>query len=161
MIDEFKGDYRFLSNFYPAVVILDGREYPSVEHAYQAAKTLDTKWRSKIRSAQSAGDAKKLGNQIPRELFNPDWDAIRMEVMSDLLIQKFYDPVLRADLLATGDAELIEGNRWNDKFWGVCKGEGTNKLGQLLMVVRQLYRVIQGNAKYETSLKDRLADASH
>lgn len=161
MINEFKGEYRFLSNFYPAVVVLDDHEYPSVEHAYQAAKTFAANWRAKIRSAQSAGEAKKLGNQIPRELFLSNWDAIRVEVMSDLLIQKFYDPTLRANLLATGDVELIEGNTWGDKFWGVCRGEGTNKLGQLLMVVRQLYRVIHGNDKYETSLKDRLADASH
>jgi ribA/ribD-fused uncharacterized protein len=161
MINEFKGEYRFLSNFYPAQVVLDGAAYATVEHAYQAAKTADLQWRSKIRSAQSAGDAKKLGNQIPRELFNPKWNDIRLEIMADLLIQKFYDATLRASLLATGDAELIEGNAWGDKFWGVSRGEGTNKLGQLLMVIRQLYRVIQGNDKYETSLKDRLVDASH
>lgn len=157
MISEFKGDYRFLSNFYPAVVVMDGQEYPTVEHAYQAAKTFAANWRSKIRSAQSAGDAKKLGKQIPRELFISNWDDLRLEVMSDLLVQKFYPPILRADLLATGDVELMEGNRWGDKFWGVCNGEGKNKLGQLLMVVRQLYRVINGNEKYESSLNERLA----
>ena len=41
MINEFQGDYRFLSNFHPAEVEMDGIKYPSVEHAYQAAKSLD------------------------------------------------------------------------------------------------------------------------
>jgi len=72
------------------------------------------------------------------------------------LTQKFFDADLRAKLLATGNEELIEGNTWGDTFWGVCDGKGLNKLGQLLMVVRQMYRVIEGNPQYEEALPDRL-----
>jgi predicted NAD-dependent protein-ADP-ribosyltransferase YbiA (DUF1768 family) len=39
-------------------------------------------------------------------------------------------------LKATGDEELVEGNWWNDTFWGVCNGVGENNLGKLLMKIR-------------------------
>lgn len=59
--------------------------------------------------------------------------------MEELLRIKFsgIDPFLTRALLETGDAELIEGNTWNDTFWGVCNGEGENNLGRLLMKVRE------------------------
>jgi predicted NAD-dependent protein-ADP-ribosyltransferase YbiA (DUF1768 family) len=56
--------------------------------------------------------------------------------MRDLLRQKFAHPELRRLLLATGDAELVEGNTWGDRFWGVCAGRGQNHLGRLLMAIR-------------------------
>jgi hypothetical protein len=56
----------------------------------------------------------------------------------ELLAQKFSYPYYRDLLLATGDAELIEGNVWNDVFWGVCNGIGKNWLGKLLMQVREV-----------------------
>ena len=51
---------------------------------------------------------------------------------------KFLNPDLREKLVATGDAELIEGNHWNDTCWGVCKGIGQNNLGKILMEVRDM-----------------------
>ena len=57
---------------------------------------------------------------------------------------KFQVPELREKLLATGDEELIEGNWWNDKFWGVCKGEGCNMLGLILMEVRDYISKLRG-----------------
>lgn len=56
--------------------------------------------------------------------------------MRDLLDLKFADPALAALLLATGDADLVEGNDWGDRFWGVCDGAGANMLGRLLMELR-------------------------
>lgn len=155
MITRFKGDYRFLSNFSSSFVRLDGILYPTVEHAYQAAKTDDLKLRRQIQNAETPGEAKELGNQIP---LRPHWEFLKTEIMADLLIQKFFEPHLRSKLLATGEEELIEGNAHGDRFWGVCKGEGQNKLGQLLMAVRQLYRIIDGDEKYEKSLSERLID---
>lgn len=61
MISEFQGQYRFLSNFWPAVVQLDGIYYPTVEHAYQAAKTLQPIWRLYVGSALDLGTAKARG----------------------------------------------------------------------------------------------------
>ena len=56
--------------------------------------------------------------------------------MRDVLRLKFADEVMAAKLLATGDAELVEGNTWGDRFWGVSGGNGLNWLGRLLMEVR-------------------------
>lgn len=134
IIDSFRGDFGFLSNFYESSVWVDGLQYRSVEHAYQAAKATDPSAREVIRNAKRPGEAKRLGKavQLP-----PDWETRKVEVMRGLLRQKFNNPLLRALLLATGDAELVEGNTWNDTFWGVCRGRGENWLGRLLMEVRE------------------------
>jgi ribA/ribD-fused uncharacterized protein len=125
--------YDFLSNFHPAPVRLDGVEYPTVEHAYQAAKTLDDVERAHVRSAPTPAEAKTRGGQVT---MRRDWNDIKVAVMRDLLRQKFADGVLRERLLATAPHVLIEGNTWGDRFWGVCNGEGQNWLGRLLMEIR-------------------------
>jgi len=132
-IESFKGKYVFLSNFYPCPIYLLDEWYPSVEHAYQAAKTLNPLERKDIRTARTAAGAKKAGRRIT---LRPDWDQVKLDIMRDLLTQKFTDPVLRAALKATEDTELVEGNWWGDRFWGVCKGVGENHLGHLLMDIR-------------------------
>ena len=134
VIDSFRGDFGFLSNFHEASIWLDGERYPSVEHAYQASKTSDETTKRLIREAKSPGVAKKLGYacQLP-----PDWEAKKVDVMRRCIREKFKNPLLRSMLLATEDAELIEGNTWNDTFWGVCRGMGANMLGKLLMEVRE------------------------
>lgn len=129
----FTGENRFLSNFAAVRIDFDGESYPSVEHAYQAAKTLDYSRRRRIRDAASAGEAKKLGRIVP---LRPDWDRIKLDYMEDFLRQKFAQEPFRTQLLRTGDAELIEGNYWGDTFWGVYRGEGENHLGRLLMMIR-------------------------
>ena len=133
-IDTFEGEYRFLSNFHPAKVYLDGVEYRSTEHAYQAAKSLDQDERLRIKNAKSPADAKKLGRKVK---LRKDWENIKLDVMLDLLRQKFEIPELRQLLIDTGDDELIEGNTWGDEFFGVCRGVGKNHLGRLLMQVRK------------------------
>lgn len=134
VIDSFSSDYRFLSNFHPCSITIEGLEYPSVEHAFQAMKTLDPEERSAIQKAQSPGKAKRAGQKV---VLRPDWDAIRVGVMEELVRQKFSkNRELANSLLATGDAQLIEGNTWDDTFWGVCGGRGENWLGKILMKVR-------------------------
>lgn len=133
MIDSFRGPYRFLSNFYPATIELHDIEYPTVEHAYQAAKGIDGKAREYVRQAPTPGEAKRRGRDI---LKRGDWDEIKLGVMENLLRQKFASEPLRSMLLATGNQELVEGNNWGDRFWGRCGGEGENHLGELLMKIR-------------------------
>lgn len=138
-IESFTGKYRFLSNFWPAEVMLDGVRYASVEHAYQAAKSFDATYREDILLCFKAGDAKKFGDTKKLEklgLLRTDWRTVNKEIMLDLLRQKFSTLINRQMLLDTGDAELIEGNWWGDTYWGVCNGEGENWLGKLLMQVR-------------------------
>jgi ribA/ribD-fused uncharacterized protein len=132
-IDSFSGHYRFLSNFYPAEVELDGIRYPTVEHAYQASKTDNPTEREIVRVARTAGQAKKLGRGVTLAI---GWDGARIARMRQFLRQKFSDKVLRAELMETGNAHLVEGNYWGDTFWGVSKGRGENWLGRLLMEIR-------------------------
>ncbi len=160
-IDSFTGVWGFLSNFAPGEVSLwvtaDGEVYAhevpdatvevyaSVEHAYQAAKTLNAAAREKFRFlGVTPARAKRMGRSLK---LRPDWEEIKIVIMYDLLLQKFKPSIPRRKLLSTFQAELIEGNHWHDTFWGVCMGKcdfphaplGGNWLGRLLMEVRQFY----------------------
>lgn len=138
MINSFSGPYRFLSNFYPSRIVMDGITYPTVEHAYQAAKTLDLQGRATIHQSNSPSQAKTRGTWVK---LRPDWEQIKLKVMKDLVRQKFYSSVsLMERLLQTGDEELVEGNTWGDRFWGVYEGDGENHLGKILMEVREEIR---------------------
>lgn len=139
MIAGFHQEYRFLSNFWYVTVVYDNKIYRSVEHAYQAAKTLDYNARAIIRSKKTPSEAKREGN---KKTLREDWESIKQDIMLDLLRQKFTDKNLRKQLLDTGDQELIELNYWHDTFWGQCdcvthNGAGENNLGKLLMQVRK------------------------
>ena len=133
MISGFKGRYSFLSNFYPCQVVLDGEVYPSVEHAFQAAKASDPTQRTAIRQAETPRQARTLGKHIS---LRKDWEQVKIGIMEDLLLKKFEDPRLKSRLLGTGDQYLQETNWWGDTFWGVCNGKGFNHLGKLLMKLR-------------------------
>ncbi len=132
VIDKFDKETRFLSNFWPCFEL--GR---SVEHYYQAAKATNLKDRNWVLDSHNAAAAKYRGRKI--EVIQ-GWDEIKLYRMEELLRRKFYDPKLRDLLLATGDAELVEGNWWGDTYWGVCKGVGENHLGKLLMKIREELR---------------------
>lgn len=139
MISSFTGPYAFLSNFAGCSIELDGEEYDSVEHAFQAAKTLDENERYIVRSAIWPRDAKRAGRRVT---LRPDWEQIKVEVMWSLVWQKFTRPDRRgrnyfADRLLDTQLEvLVEGNHWGDTTWGVCNGHGLNLLGNILMQVR-------------------------
>lgn len=135
-INGFHGQYRFLSNFWPSRVQLeDGDVYPTVEHAYQAAKTLDPFQRSRICDYATPGQAKRAGKLVTKRY---DWEAVKIPIMMDLNRQKYAnDETLRLLLYQTGDMLIEETNTWGDVFWGVCDGEGRNELGKILMLIRQ------------------------
>ncbi|MEK6642755.1 MAG: NADAR family protein [Planctomycetota bacterium] len=133
-IAEFQGQYRFLSNFWPAEVVHEGITYPSAEHAYQAAKTLDMAERRRIASIPDPGDAKREGRKLT---LRPDWETAKFRAMEECVRDKFTrHSDLARKLLDTGEAELIEGNTWGDRVWGVYQGQGENRLGKILMKVR-------------------------
>jgi len=137
-VTSFKGQYRFLSNFYPCKIEMDEKQYPSVEHAFQASKTYHKVVREQIRCCVSPAVAKRCGKMAP---LRDDWEQVKVEVMTNLVTQKFLrHPSLGRMLLDTGDGELIEGNWWNDTFWGICKGKGENHLGKILMQTREMLR---------------------
>lgn len=134
MIESFTGKHAFLSNFYRCTVEYDGKFYPSVEHAYQAAKTLDEDERNNIWNCATPGQAKRMGRTVK---LRKHWDAIKLDIMFNLLKEKFKNPFLRTQLIDTGVHELVEGNYWGDQFWGIYDGKGLNWLGKLLMKVRE------------------------
>ena len=137
-IESFTGPYAFLSNFAACHVAYDGRVYPSVENAYQAAK-VNPAFRSKFQSCRP-GEAKRMGRTLPLE--TPKWDAVKEPLMLELLRYKFgVRSPMASRLLSTGDAEIVEGNTWGDTYWGVYRGRGENRLGKLLMQVRDELRV--------------------
>lgn len=130
MIDDFRGKYMWLSNFYLAPVRAFGILFPATEHAYMAAKTLDHQERLMM-AEMTAPDVKAYGKTIT---IRADWDIIRVPLMEELNLQKFTKHErLGKRLLATEDQELIEGNTWGDTFWGVCNGVGENNLGKIHM----------------------------
>lgn len=139
VIDRFSGGYRFLSNFYPCKVEYENLIYPSVEHAYQAAKSFNPIDRKSMQNVNTAGGAKRLGRSFS---LRRDWEEVKIDIMKELLATKFDRQPLRNMLLATGVAFLIEGNNWGDDFWGVYTHQGKNHLGKLLMEIRDTLREI-------------------
>jgi len=147
MISEFQGKYRWLSNFYPCKIVLDGEDYNTVEHAYQAAKVdksavtivriggknVEKRVRELVGETATPGMAKKLGKRLN---LRTDWEVVKVGIMKDLLRQKFSQEPFRSQLLATGNCQLVEGNYWGDTYWGVCNGKGENILGNLIMTIR-------------------------
>jgi ribA/ribD-fused uncharacterized protein len=137
-ITQFVGAHRFLSNYYVYPLHYDGTVWQTAEHAYQAAKTENTVSKKEIRKASTAAQAKFLGRHV---LLRPDWNDIKRNVMLDILRHKFRrNGILAQQLLATGDAVLMEGNHWHDTYWGCVRAGdkwiGDNWLGKILMHVR-------------------------
>jgi N-glycosidase YbiA len=154
----FKRDreiFGFLSNYYDAPITIDGEAWRSTEFYYQAQKSHDPEYREVVRNAKSADHAKGIGSDPRRskkarkrswfhgrhDALRTDWHDVKLTVMETAVRAKFHlNPQLQALLLATGDAELVEDSA-HDPFWGVGRdGRGENRMGRLLMKVRQELR---------------------
>ncbi len=132
--------YGWCSNFASCPILLEGLLWPTTEHYYQAMKYAGTPYAEVIRQAHSP----LLSKMLTRDPAHPprtDWEAVKDRVMYDALLAKFTQHAhLRALLLATGDAELIEHTA-NDSYWGDGgDGSGRNMLGKTLMAVRAALR---------------------
>lgn len=134
-IDKFRDEHFFLSNFYIHPIIINGREYKSSEHYFQACKMLRAEDHDLVSNQELPGLARKLAHLLP---MRDDWDQVKDNIMRQALKEKFADPELKSKLLSTAPAELIEGNWWHDTYWGIDQktGEGKNMLGHLLMELR-------------------------
>lgn len=141
---EFQGEYRWLSNFWECEepIEVGKTKFSTVENAYQYAKAVmigDEKSIEKLRTAATPWIAKRLSHMIigDRSVFEKQ----KVSVMRGLLVQKFRKGLpLSEKLIATGDAELVEGNYWQDRFWGcspVGSRRGENQLGKILMNIRE------------------------
>ena len=131
-----KNAYGEFSNFTSFPFVLDGVEWPTSEHYFQAQKFNDETYREKIRTTNSPMIAARLGRSR-RVPIRPDWESVKIDVMRKAVRAKFnaHDE-LKELLLSTGDEELIE-DAAGDSFWGCgADGSGKNWLGRILMKVR-------------------------
>lgn len=138
MIDAFRGKWSKLGNYSPCLIFYDGHAYLSVEHAYQAQKSLDPKVQQAIRNQPTPNTAKRFARLVA---LRADWDDVKIPLMLALLREKFASEPERTILLSTVNEHLVEGNWWGDTFWGQSPlGRGENHLGKLLMQVRDELR---------------------
>lgn len=138
------GEYGCFSNFYRQRVFLGGKHWPTSEHYFQAMKFRGTDHEEEVRLAKTPMIAAQLGRDRRKPL-RPDWEAVKDGVMLEAVRAKFAQhEELRAVLLATGDAVLVEHTA-NDAYWGDGgDGSGKNRLGQILMRVREELRAAAG-----------------
>ena len=164
-INEFRKDYAFLSNFYECTVLYEGLCYRNAEAAFQAAKNIATdedinEYLAKYEIDRSnmseeffhsirmvltnqkrfpyakltVSEAKKNGRHCK---LRSDWENSKIRIMEEIIWNKFsLNEDLKQKLLETDGCNLIEGNTWNDRFWGVCKGKRENHLGKILESTR-------------------------
>lgn len=128
---KFRNEYWFLSNMYPCRINIRGNEFSCVESAFQSFKCSDKVERIKFVGIDGF-ESKKLGRRV--KLIS-NWLDVREDVMMSLLLIKFKDKELM-NKLRNIKGEIVEDNSWNDKFWGRCNGIGENKLGKMLMFIR-------------------------
>ena len=147
-----RAHFRFLSHFHPSPITLDGEDWPTVEHYYQAQKSFDPAYRTAIRAAERPGQAKRLaappdtpsrfskGSWFKKHAVPPraDWHEVKLDIMRRADRAKYQqNPDLAALLAATGSAELVEDSP-SEPFWGIgTEGNGPNWAGRILMEIRE------------------------
>ncbi len=134
-INQFQGEHRFLSNFFPHVFRFNDFDWMTAEHAFQAMKTRNPEEQTRIRNAATPGQAKRMGKQVD---LRTDWEWVKVGVMAAIQWAKFSDARMARRLIETMPHKLEEGNKWGDQFWGVSldTGRGANTLGTILMTIR-------------------------
>jgi ribA/ribD-fused uncharacterized protein len=134
------GEYGCFSNFSRHSIFLRGKRWPTSEHFFQAMKFEGTEHEEQVRRANKPMEAASMGRERKRPL-RRDWESVKDGIMLEAVRAKFtqHDD-LKAILLGTGDAKLVE-HTTNDSYWGDGgDGSGKNRLGHILMQVREELR---------------------
>ncbi|OCR01959.1 Swarming motility protein ybiA [Oscillatoriales cyanobacterium USR001] len=133
-------EYGCFSNFSAHGFELDGVYWPTSEHYFQAQKFAGTPHVEEIRQVKTPKDAAKMGRDRKRPL-RKDWEQVKDDIMRKAVLCKFETHAnIREILLSTNDEEIVE-NSPIDYYWGCGKdGSGKNKLGLILMEVREILR---------------------
>ena len=159
MIDDLKDDrsprikiyfykinnpYGCFSNFSPHSIELDGVNWATVEHYYQAQKFLGTKFEDlmvQIQTAPTPEIAAQIGRKLEHQPHS-NWEHRKLEVMYRGILQKFTTHLsIQQILIETNNAEIIEDSPV-DHFWGCgSEGNGANHLGRILMEVRDRLKI--------------------
>lgn len=128
--------YGCFSNFSRHPVHIGGKRWPTTEHYFQAQKFVGTYHEEEVRHAHTAGESARMGRERSRPL-RKDWEEVKEVIMYEALVAKFEQhKVFRDTLMATEDAILVEHTS-NDSYWGDGgDGTGKNRLGHLLMKLR-------------------------
>lgn len=135
-ISEFRNENYFLSNYYPAQIQYKGVTFKNNEAAFQSMKCPERIWEF---CRLEPNEAKRLGRKVK---LRDDWEYIKDDVMYEICMAKFsQNQDLSNRLINTGNAELFEGNTWGDTIWGVCDGKGENRLGKILMRIRERLQI--------------------
>ena len=134
-----------LCNYYVRDMVIDGVTWKSVEHYYQAEKSLDPVYRQLVHDAATPADAKALGNS-PEYAHRPDWDTWKLMAMRRGLFYKFMQHKdLQELLLSTGD-KILHENSMVDYYWGIGEEKtGLSMLGKELMALREELRVYRAS----------------
>lgn len=137
-ITSFRGEFFFLSNFYPIEINFEGRNYPTAEHAFQAAKCVNADDKEKIRGSSTPTIAKSIGRSVQ---LRKDWESKKLTIMEEILEVKFNNDRMKFLLQCTNSCKIVEQNYWHDNYWGVCvcqkhSSKGENHLGEIIMKIR-------------------------
>ena len=143
-IYQFQDEYRWLSNFSKCPITINDITYPSIEHAYQSAKSPLNSWKSFCSTTPSPAIIKKHSRNIK---LIKNWEDVKVNIMRGCLIQKYSQEPYKSLLLKTGNAYIQEGNSWGDVFWGVDihTKKGQNTLGKLIMEIRNELQLMGKN----------------
>lgn len=157
VVDELVGDMASLHPNHIRILSIQGQQYPSIQHAYQCAKTQDEAWRLRILATPSPYEAWEVGRAAP--LLKPaEWDTLRVAAMSKIVTAKVLQHrEVREALLSSAPKYIFHGF-WNeaeeDTFWGVClrTGEGHNVYGEMLVTLRKILLQKQESAAKQQTL---------
>lgn len=144
------GKYAFLSNYYTCDILYKGILYNSAETAFQLQK-YPLEQRKKY-CRLYPWEVKPLGRKAPINI--EEWDAKKDEIMFEIVKCKFEQYPDLANKLIKITEPIVEHNDWNDTYWGVCNGNGQNKLGQILAEIREILIV-------EKAINEVLNDANY
>jgi hypothetical protein len=141
------------NDYYTAsAVVIGGISFPTIEHAYQAAKTTNTDKKREISLCWFTKEARQLGRKI--ELDIDDWEMKRCDVMETLILKKFLsNDDLKDRLIKTNDDEIIAD--YNDSYWGIgSDNNGDNILGKILEHVRSQLQIMEGYSFKTTNIQE-------
>lgn len=134
------GNYGCFCNFSHHAIKLKDKQWPTTEHYYQAQKFSGTRHESAVRKAKGPKSAANMGRDRSKPL-RQDWESVKEGVMYDALKAKFTQhKECRDVLLSTGKSKIVEDSPI-DYYWGCgANGKGKNRLGVLLMRLREELR---------------------
>ena len=134
-IKYFKGAQNNLSNLAPCNLKYKGRQYINVEQAYYhrlLTEHEETELANTVLELLSPNDIKTVGEAIT---VSNKWEIRKIEVMKEIVKEKFKDPGLREELKNTFPCELR--HNVTNTLWGMgANNNGRNTLGQILMELR-------------------------